>query len=89
VTASLAGLVREGLILALLLAAPLLVAALIAGVITGLVGAVTQVQDPSIGVVPRVAAVGVALLLFAPSIGHQLEVFAARIWPLITAIGVG
>ena len=88
-TASLAALVREGLILALLLAAPLLVAALIAGVITGIVGAVTQVQDPSIGVVPRVAAVGIALLLFAPSIAHQLEVFASRIWPLIAAVGVG
>lgn len=88
-TASLAALVREGLILALLLAAPLLVAALIAGVITGVLGAVTQVQDPSIGIVPRVAAVGIALLLFAPSIGHQLEVFASRIWPLIAAVGLG
>ena len=88
-TASLAALVREGLLLALLLAAPLLVAALIAGVVTGLIGAVTQVQDPSIGLVPRVAAVGVAMLLFAPSIGHQLESFAARIWPLIAAIGAG
>ncbi len=88
-TASLTALVREGLLLALLLAAPLLVAALIAGVITGLVGAVTQVQDPSIGVVPRVAAVGIAILLFAPSIGHQLEAFASRIWPLIAAVGAG
>jgi flagellar biosynthesis protein FliQ len=89
VTASLIGLVREGLLLALLLAAPLLVAALIAGVITGLVGAVTQVQDPAIGLVPRVAAVGAAIVLFAPSIAHQLDAFASRIWPLIAAIGTG
>jgi len=89
VTPSLIALVREGVLLALLLAAPLLVAALIAGVITGLIGAVTQVQDPSIGLVPRVAAVGAAILLFAPSIAHQLETFAGRIWPLIAAIGAG
>ncbi len=88
-TPSLLALVREGVLLALLLAAPLLVAALIAGVLTGLVGAVTQVQDPSIGLVPRVAAVGVAIVLFAPSIAHQLEAFAARIWPLIAAVGTG
>ena len=88
-TDSLVALVREGFLLALLLAAPLLVAALIAGVITGLVGALTQVQDPSIGLVPRVAAVGLALILFAPSIAHQLAAFAARIWPLIAAVGVG
>ncbi len=88
-TPSLIALVREGVLLALLLAAPLLVAALIAGIITGLVGAVTQIQDPSIGLVPRVAAVGVAILLFAPSIAHQLAAFAARIWPLIAAVGSG
>ena len=88
-TPSLLALVREGVLLALLLAAPLLVAALIAGLVTGLVGAVTQVQDPSIGLVPRVAAVGVAIVLFAPSIARQLDAFASRIWPLIAAIGIG
>jgi flagellar biosynthesis protein FliQ len=89
VTQSLVALLREGLLLALLLAAPLLVAALVAGVITGLIGAFTQIQDPAVGLVPRVAAVGVALALFAPSIAHQLAAFASRLWPLVTAIGAG
>lgn len=88
-TASLVALVREGFLLALLLAAPLLVAALVAGVISGLVGAFTQMQDPSLALVPRVAAVGVAIVLFAPSIAHQLDAFAARMWPLITAVSAG
>jgi flagellar biosynthesis protein FliQ len=89
VTQGLVALLREGLLLALLLAAPLLVAALIAGVITGLVGAFTQIQDPAVGLVPRVAAVGLALALFAPSIARQLDAFASRIWPLVIAIGAG
>jgi flagellar biosynthesis protein FliQ len=89
VTQALIALVREGLLLALWLAAPLLVAALLAGAITGLVGAFTQIQDPAVGLVPRVAAVGVALVLFAPSIGRQLEAFATRLWPLVAAIGTG
>jgi flagellar biosynthesis protein FliQ len=89
VTASLVSVMREGLLLALLLAAPLLVAALVAGVLTGLIGAFTQIQDPAVGLVPRVAAVGVALVVFAPSIAHQLNAFAGRIWPLIAAIGNG
>ena len=88
-TASLVALLREGVLLALWLAAPLLVAALLAGVITGLVGAFTQIQDPALGLVPRVAAVGIALVLFAPSIGQQLEAFAGRLWPLVAAIGGG
>jgi flagellar biosynthesis protein FliQ len=89
VTQSLLGLLREGLLLALLLAAPVLVAALAAGVIAGLVGAFTQIQDPAVSLVPRVAAVGIALVLFAPSIARQLEAFAIRLWPLVVAIGTG
>jgi flagellar biosynthesis protein FliQ len=89
VTQGLVALLREGLLLALLLAAPLLVAALLAGAITGLVGAFTQIQDPAVGLVPRVAAVGIALALFAPSIARQLDAFASRIWPLVIAIGAG
>ena len=86
-TPELVALVREGLLLALLVAAPLLVAALLAGVITSLLGAFTQIQDPAVSLVPRVAAVGVALVLFAPSIGRQLEVFVGRVWPLVVAVG--
>lgn len=84
---SLVGLLREGFLLALLLAAPVLVAALVAGVISGLLAAFTQIQDPSVSLVPRVAAVGVAIVLFAPSIGAQLVAFASRVWPLVASIG--
>jgi flagellar biosynthetic protein FliQ len=89
VTAQLVALAREGLLLALLLAAPLLVAAVIAGILTGLLAAFTQIQDPAVSLVPRIAAVGVAIVVFAPAIAHQLDAFAGRIWPLITAIGGG
>lgn len=88
-TAEIAAIAREGLLLALLLAAPLLVAALVAGVITGLLGAFTQIQDPAVGLVPRVAAVGIALVVFAPSIAQQLTVFASRLWPAIVGAGAG
>ena len=88
-TASLVALLREGLLLALLLAAPLLVAAIAAGVVTGLISAFTQIQDPAVGLVPRIAAVGIAIVVFAPSIARQLDTFASRIWPLITAAAGG
>ena len=88
-TASLVGVLRDGLLLALLLVAPILVAALIAGIITGLITAFTQIQDPAVSLVPRVAAVGAAVILFAPSIAHQLTVFVGRLWPMITNIAGG
>jgi len=87
VTTSLVAIVREGLLLALLLAAPMLVAALAAGVLSGLVGAFTQIQDPAVSLVPRVAAVGASIVLFGPSIAHQLESFANQLWPLVAAAG--
>ena len=87
--ASVVAIVREGFLLALLLVAPILVAALIAGVLTGLLTAFTQIQDPAVSLVPRVVAVGVAIVLFAPSIGHQLVMFANRIWPLVISVASG
>jgi flagellar biosynthesis protein FliQ len=89
VTAALVALLREGLLLALLLVAPVLVAAVIAGILSGLAAAFTQIQDPAVALVPRVAAVGAAIVMFAPSIGHQLEVFANRLWPLLLAASSG
>jgi flagellar biosynthesis protein FliQ len=89
VTASLLAVLGEALLLVLWLAAPLLVAALVAGILTGLVGACTQIQDPAVGLVPRVAAVGITLIVFAPSIAHQLDAFASRLWPLVVAVGAG
>lgn len=86
-TPALVALVREGLLLALLVAAPLLIAGLLAGVIAGLVGALTQIQDAAVSLLPRVAAIGIALALFGPSIARQLEAFTGRIWPLIVAVG--
>jgi len=89
VTASVVALVREGLLLVLLLAAPLLVAAVIAGVLSGLVSAFTQIQDPAVALVPRVAAVAAAIALFAPAIAHQLVAFFGQLWPLVAKIGAG
>lgn len=88
-TASLVALVREGILLALLLAAPVLVAALLAGIVTGLIAAFTQIQDPAVALVVRVAAIAAAIALFAPTIAHQLESFAEKLWPLVVRAGGG
>ena len=86
---SVVAVLREGFLLALLLAAPVLVAALIAGILTGLLAAFTQIQDPAVSLVPRVAAVGAAIVLFAPAIASQLVTFSQRLWPMIIAAGSG
>ncbi len=69
---------REALVVALLVSAPPLAAALAVGAFTGVLQAATQVQEPSIGVVPRLLAVLVALAVAAPWIGARVARFAAE-----------
>ena len=88
-TSSLVGVLREGFLLALLLVAPILVAALVAGILSGLLSAFTQIQDPAVSLVPRVAAVGASIVLFASPIANQLAAFVAKLWPMITNVGTG
>ncbi len=68
---------REAVLLALLLSAPPLAAAFLVGLATGIGQAVTQIQEPSLGVVPRLAAVLAALAVSAPWLGARLVRFAS------------
>lgn len=88
-TESLIGLLREGMLLALVLAAPALAGALLAGVVMGLVGAATQIDDPSVQLVPRVAGVATALAIASPLIARQLSAFAREVLALVPALGAG
>jgi flagellar biosynthesis protein FliQ len=72
---SLLGLGREALVLALLLSAPPLGAALLVGLVVGALQSATQIQDPAVGVVPRLCAVLGALLVAGPWIGERLVRF--------------
>jgi flagellar biosynthesis protein FliQ len=87
VTGALVALGREALLLALVLAVPALAGALVAGIVSGLLGAVTQIQDPSVQLVPRVAGVALALALAAPLIARQIVAFATEVFAMMPALG--
>ena len=61
----------------------------LAGVFTSLLGAVTQVRDPSVGFAPRLVAVVVALVITAPVIAGRLEAFTTRALTAIAVVGQG
>lgn len=77
---------REALLLALLISAPPLGAALLVGLLVGGLQAATQLQDPAVGVVPRLCAVLGALLVAGPWIAARLVRFAAA---CLAAAGLG
>jgi flagellar biosynthesis protein FliQ len=77
---------REALLLVLVVSAPPLLAALAVGLVTGVLQAATQVQEPSVAVVPRLAAVLGALTLAAPWIGARVVRFAQTCLDLLPRV---
>lgn len=67
---------REALLVVLVVSAPPLLAALAVGLVTGVLQAATQIQEPTVGVVPRLGAVLVALAVAAPWIGARVAQLA-------------
>jgi flagellar biosynthesis protein FliQ len=82
VSSTLLHLGREALLLALLVSAPPLAAALLTGLVTGVLQGVTQIQDQSLGAVPRIAAVLGTLVITGPWIGGRLAAFASEVLAL-------
>ncbi len=76
-------LARAGLLLVLTIAGPMLIAALIVGVVVGLFQALTQIQEMTLTFVPKLMAIGLALLVSLPMIGQALASFMQRISSLI------
>jgi type III secretory pathway component EscS len=81
-------LAREAIFVVLLVSAPPIGAALAVGVATGVLQAATQVQEPTVGVVPRLVAVLGALAVASPwiaarvlKLAEQCFALAARVAP--------
>ncbi|MDH5675412.1 MAG: flagellar biosynthetic protein FliQ [Myxococcales bacterium] len=73
-------LASEALALSLWLSAPVLGACLVMGLLSGLLQGATQVQDASLGFVPKLAAAAAALLLGGGWMAHQLVSFTTALW---------
>ena len=75
---------REALVLMVLVSTPPVLAGLLVGVAMGLLQAVTQVQEATLSVVPRLCAALLALAVAFPWIGGQMLRFTAA---LLQAVG--
>ncbi len=63
---------REALLIALVVSGPILIAGLIVGLIISLVQTITQVQDQTFAIVPKIAAMFGAAAVFVPWIANRL-----------------
>ncbi|MFN7928214.1 MAG: flagellar biosynthesis protein FliQ [Blastocatellia bacterium] len=79
----------QALILVLLLAAPPLLASLIIGLIISLLQALTQVQEQTLTLVPKIFITIITLLIFAGWMLQKLLNFAGQIFETILKVGQG
>jgi flagellar biosynthetic protein FliQ len=74
--------------LALKVAGPLLLVALVVGVIVSVFQAVTQIQEQSLSLVPKIAAVAIVIVVLGPWMLGQLVSYTAELYNAIpTMVG--
>lgn len=78
--AYLADLAREALVVVLTLATPVLLVGLVTAAVVGLVQAATGVQEYTIGLVPKILAMLLSILLLGSWIGGRMTDFAVRMY---------
>lgn len=78
---------REALWLMVLASLPPIGASLLVGLVSGVMQAVTQVQESTLSVVPKLCAAVLALIIAGPWIGAQLTRFTQQVLLALTAIG--
>jgi type III secretory pathway component EscS len=83
------GVVREGFALVLALVWPL-VGAAVAGVLAGgIIARLSGLQDQALGLIARMVAVAVAIVLLVAGMADAVKVFTRERWAELPALGQG
>lgn len=79
---------REALWLMVLASLPPILASLLVGLLSGLLQTLTQLQESSLSVVPKLCAAVGALILSGEWIGAQLARFARQLLLVLAEVGL-
>ncbi len=71
---------REALITALVICGPVLAIGLVVGLVLSLLQAVTQIQDQTLSIVPKIVAMAAAAVFFIPWLSSRLVEYSARLF---------
>lgn len=82
-----AAVLRGGLLVMLKLGGPLLVVALVVGLLVSLLQAVTQINEATLSFVPKLLALGLALVLLGPFMYGALASYTHLLFDRIVAAG--
>lgn len=77
---------REAMTTAFFIAAPPLVAALVVGLLVSIFQAVTQIQEMTLAIIPKMVAVLLALMISFPWLLEVLTTYTANVFRLIPTV---
>lgn len=81
-------LATQAMSLALKIAGPLLLAALVVGLLISVFQAVTQIQEQSLSLIPKIAAVAVVIIVLGPWMLGQMVSYTTALYTSIpTMVG--
>lgn len=80
------GVAREGITTILLVAAPILGVGLGVGLLVSIFQATTQIQEPTLAFVPKIAAVMFSLLIFGSWILGIITSFTLDLWANLSTL---
>jgi flagellar biosynthetic protein FliQ len=79
-------LATQAMSLALKIAGPLLLVALVVGLVISVFQAVTQIQEQSLSLIPKIAAVGVVIVLLGPWMLGELVTYTTSLYTSIPSM---
>lgn len=74
---------RQALYMVLLLSGPMLILSLIVGLAISIFQAATQINEMTLTFIPKLVAIGLALLFFMPWMIHQFQSFFISLMNMI------
>ena len=78
-------LIRDGIWTALLMTGPILIIAMVVGVGIALLQALTQVQEMTLTFVPKIVAILIGIVIFAPLMHQGLTNYAMKLMDRVAA----
>jgi flagellar biosynthesis protein FliQ len=80
-------LLRDGLLVMLKLGGPPLMVALVVGLVIALIQAITQINEATLAFVPKILALGAALVMLGPFMLSTLSAYTHNLLDRIIVIG--
>jgi flagellar biosynthesis protein FliQ len=86
-TSDVVALFTAGLLTFLKMGLPVLCVALVVGLVISFIQAITQINESTLAFLPKLIAIGIAIVVLGPFMGNALTDFSKAIFDKIVAVG--